>query len=65
MAMTLEKKLLRAIAAGNQSVIEAMLLGIFGPDAQLWLAREIVGRPEKEEPATPDCFDREPPWVRH
>ena len=52
--MTLEQKILHALAQGNQAVADGLLFGIFGPAAQRWFIGWVAeGRPEIEDFSAP------------
>lgn len=56
--MTLEQKIIRALASGNQAVADGLLFGLFGTAAQLWFVEWVAeGRELTEEDFA------SPPWV--
>ena len=57
---TLEQKIVRAIADGDEAVAEALCRGIFGEDAQEWFIGWLL---EGCDPFTEEDFTL-PPWVR-
>lgn len=56
--MTLEQRIIAALAAGDHNVLAAIAYGVFGQQAQSWLAKELA---RKQQPARADCLDEDPP----